>query len=304
MAATRTAAPPSTTTSESGPSGGVPGRLEVMPKARAENFTVASVLLPARQRRALLGIYGFARLVDDIGDEAAGDREAMLDWLEDDVGRMFSAEAIHPLLRRLARPVRELALPREPFLRLIAANRQDQKVARYESYDRLAAYCDLSANPVGELVLHVFGAATPGRVRRSDAVCTSLQLAEHWQDVGEDFRRGRIYLPLEDMSRFGVEERDLAASRPSEALESLLAFEVERARALLREGIELVRSLRGRARLAVAGYVGGGRAALDAIEASGYDVLVRAPKATRSARLVATARVLVCAMKADGEVAW
>jgi squalene synthase HpnC len=293
MAATRTAASSPTPTRSSGPPGGVPAQTEVMPKAAAENFTVASLLLPRAQRRALLGIYGFARLVDDIGDEAQGDRAAMLDWLERDVERMLSAEPIHPLLRRLASAARELSLPKGPFLRLIAANRQDQKVDRYETYEQLARYCDLSANPVGELVLHVFRAATPERVRRSDSVCTALQLAEHWQDVGEDFRRGRIYLPREDLDRFGVAEEDLAVAQPGEAFRSLLAFEVERARQLLGEGIELVRSLRGRAKLAVSGYVGGGRAALDAIEASGYDVLRRAPRATRSARIAATARVLM-----------
>ena len=293
MAATRTAASSTTIPSTSGPAGGVPTRAEVMPKASAENFTVASLLLPPSQRRALLGIYGFARLVDDAGDEAPGDREALLDWLEDDVNRMFSGQPIHPLLRRLAPAARELGFPKRPFLRLIEANRQDQEVTRYETYEQLTAYCDLSANPVGELVLHVFRAATPERVERSDAVCTGLQLAEHWQDVGEDFRRGRIYLPLEDMKRFGVTEDELAGTRPSEALKQLLAFEVERGRRLLDDGIELVRSLSGRARLAVAGYVGGGRAAFDAIEASGYDVLESAPKATRAARLAATAQVLL-----------
>jgi len=201
-----------------------------MPKASAENFTVASLLLPPSQRRALLGIYGFARLVDDAGDEAPGDRKALLDWIEDDVGRMFASRPIHPLLRRLAPSAREFGFPKRPFLRLIAANRQDQEISRYQTYDQLAAYCDLSANPIGELVLHVFRAATRERVHRSDAVCTGLQLAEHWQDVGEDFRRGRVYLPLEDMERFGVGDDDLAGTQPSDSLQQLLAFEVERAR--------------------------------------------------------------------------
>jgi squalene synthase HpnC len=291
MAATRIAGTTSTTTSAPPPSG-VPTRAEVMPKAQAENFTVASLLLSRRERRALLGIYGFARLVDDIGDETTGDREAMLDWLEDDVRRMFTGEPIHPLLRRLAPPARELGFPERAFLRLIAANRQDQVVFRYPTYEDLAAYCDLSANPIGELVLYVFGAATPERIRMSDSVCTGLQLAEHWQDVGEDYGRGRIYLPQEDLVRFGVQERELAAANPSERLRELLAFEVERGRRLLEPGIELVRSLSGRAKLAVAGYVGGGRAAFDAIELSGYDVLRRAPKARGTERLKATVKVL------------
>jgi squalene synthase HpnC len=175
---------------------------------------------------------------------------------------------------------------------LIAANRQDQRVARYATFDELVAYCDLSANPVGQLVLYVFRAASPERIAWSDAVCTALQLAEHWQDVGEDFRRGRVYLPLEDLERFGGGEAQLAAETPSAELKRLLAFEVGRARGLLEQGIPLVRSLTGRARLAVAGYVGGGRAALDEIEASGFDVLRRSPKAGGAARLKATASVL------------
>ena len=292
MAATRAAGTGSTTNSAPSPSG-VPSRADVMPKARAENFTVASLLLPPRQRRALLGIYGFARLVDDVGDETTGDREAMLDWLEDDVRRMFGGKPIHPLLRRLTPVARELGFPEGPFLRLIAANRQDQEMFRYATYEDLAAYCDLSANPVGELVLYTFRAATPERVAWSDSVCTGLQLAEHWQDVGEDYARGRIYLPQHDLERYEVDEDDLAAAEPSDRLKDLLAFEVERGRRLLEPGIELVRSLRGRAKLAVAGYVGGGRAAFDAIESSGYDVLTRAPKATGAARATATARVLM-----------
>jgi len=292
MAATGIAAASIDTPPARGLLGQAPTRAEVMPQATQENFTVASLLLPRRERRALLGIYGFARLVDDAGDEVRGDRTALLDWLEADVARMFSGVPIHPLLRRLARSVHEFDLPRKPFLRLISANRLDQERARYETYDELAAYCDLSANPVGELVLHVFRTATPDRVRLSDDVCTALQLAEHLQDVGEDFARGRIYLPSEDFRRFGVEEGDLRVEEPSDPLRSLLAFEVERARELLAAGVPLVASLRGRAKLAVAGYVGGGRAALDAIERSGFDVLRRAPKATTSARLAATVEVL------------
>src|SRR5215213_1682384 len=181
MAATRIAGPGSTTSSAP-LRPGVPTRAEVMPKAQGENFTVASLLLSRAQRRALLGIYGFARLVDDIGDETTGDREAMLDWLEDDVDRMFAGEPIHPLLRRLAPSARAHGFPKRAFLRLIAVNRQDQEVSRYDTYDELAEYCDLSANPVGELVLYTFGVANAERVALSDSVCTGLQLAEHWQD--------------------------------------------------------------------------------------------------------------------------
>lgn len=270
----------------------MPATAAITSKAGGENFPVASLLLPPSLRRALLGIYGYARLTDDIGDEAAGDRTALLDWLEEDVGRMYSDRPIHPLLRRLQPSVRRFDLPRDPFMRLIRANRQDQKVSRYASYGELAAYCELSANPVGELVLHVFGAATPRNIRFSDAACTGLQLAEHWQDVGEDYRRGRVYLPQEDLSAFGVDETELEAGEPSERLRRLMAFEVARARGLLDQGGTLVRELSGWAQVAVAGYVAGGKAALGAIEGSGYRVLGEPPKATKAARAAATLREL------------
>jgi squalene synthase HpnC len=166
------------------------------------------------------------------------------------------------------------------------ANRQDQVVSRYQTFDELLAYCTLSANPVGRIVLRVFGALTPAREVLSDQVCTALQLAEHWQDVAEDFRAGRIYLPGEDLARFGVTEEDLAAPQASPQLRGLMAFEVERARQLLDKGAPLVGNLRGAARVAVAGYVAGGRAALAAIAGAGYDVLRVTPKPRRG-RLVA-----------------
>jgi squalene synthase HpnC len=268
-----------------------PGAEEVLAQAAHENFPVALSLLPPTERRRLEAIYGYARLVDDAGDVYEGDRPALLDWIESDLDRAYAGRAEHPLLQRLSTVVRDLVLPREPFLRLLEANRQDQVVSRYATWDELAAYCDLSANPVGELVLHVFGAATPERVRWSDAVCTGLQLAEHWQDVGEDYGRGRIYLPQEDMEAFGVAEADLAGS-PGPGFRELMAFELTRARELLAEGLPLVASLSGRHRLAVAGYVGGGRAALDAVERSGFDVLGRSPRAAGRDRVVATMRVL------------
>jgi len=265
---------------------------EVLAQAAHENFPVALRVLPPTERRRLQAIYGYARLVDDAGDVYEGDRSALLDWIEADLDRAYTGRAEHPLLQRVSTVVRDLGLPREPFLRLLDANRQDQVVSRYATWDDLAAYCDLSANPVGELVLYIFGVATPERVRWSDAVCTGLQLAEHWQDVGEDYLRGRVYLPQEDLVRFGVAETELAPGSPSGVFQELMAFEVERARGLLSEGLLLVGSLTGLHRLAVAGYVGGGRAALDAVERSGFDVLRRSPRARGRQRMVATTQVL------------
>ncbi len=270
--------------------GQLPGEAAVLPLAAHENFPVALALVGRRTRAHLVAIYGFARLTDQVGDEAPGDRLALLDALEADLLRVFDGEPEHPLLRRLVPTVRACALPREPFLRLIEANRRDQETVAYASFDDLLGYCALSANPVGELVLQIFGAASPERIALSDRVCTALQLVEHWQDVAEDFRRGRVYLPAEDLERFGVSRADLGAGHAGGPLRELLVFEVERARGLLDAGAPLVGQLRGRARLAVAGYVGGGRANADAIIAAGYDVLPGAPRASKASRVRAILR--------------
>ena len=264
----------------------------VMGRAGGENFPVAARFLPRELRGHLLAIYGFARLVDQLGDEAPGDRAALLDELEADLDRVYAGEPRRPVLAPLVATVREFDLPREPFLALIAANRQDQVVSRYATYDELAAYCTLSADPVGRLVLGILRAASPERIALSDRICTALQLAEHWQDVAEDHARGRIYLPQEDMARFGVSEADLSGCQTPGRVRELLVFEVARARGLLDEGRPLVRTLSGWGRVAVAGYVGGGYAALDAIRRTGYDVLAGPPQASKPAMALAALREL------------
>jgi squalene synthase HpnC len=251
-------------------------------QASGENFPVALRVLPARYRRHLMALYGFARLTDDIGDEVRPDaRLRLLDELEADVRRIYDGGAEGPglaALRELAVTVSECGIPAQPLLDLIQANRQDQIVTRYDSFGDLAGYCRLSANPVGLAVLHIFGVASAERVLLSDSICTALQLVEHWQDVAEDFRNGRIYLPRDDMEQFGVTEGDLAAPVTGPRVQALIAYEAARASALLDEGAPLVGTLRGAARLAVAGYVAGGRAALSAIAASGNDVLAVTPR--------------------------
>jgi squalene synthase HpnC len=270
----------------------------VMARAAGENFPVASLLLPRRARAHLLAIYGFARLTDELGDAAPGDRLAALDELEADLDRAFEGRAEHPLLVRLARSVRECDLPRDPFARLIEANRVDQRVSRYETWEQLRAYCALSADPVGELVLGVLGAATPARIALSDSICTALQLTEHCQDVAEDHAAGRVYLPAEDLARFGATPEKLPDALAGEAaplaqLRAVLAFEVQRARGLLAAGRPLLGELHGRARIAVAAFIAGGEAALDAIERAGYDVRGGPPRATRVRRALALAQVLL-----------
>ena len=271
----------------------------VMARAGGENFPVASRLLPRRVRAHLLAIYGFARLVDELGDAAPGDRMAALDWLEAELDRAFEGSAQHPLLARLQRTLRDCALPREPFARLIEANRIDQRVGRYETWEQLRGYCALSANPVGELVLRVLGAATPERIALSDSICTALQLIEHCQDVVEDYAAGRVYIPAEDLRRFGCGPELLGGAEPGrdtplpEPLRAVLTFELARARGLLGAGQPLAGQLRGRARLAVAGFVAGGGAALEAIERAGYDVRFGPPRPGRGRRALALARVLL-----------
>ncbi|MEU1311783.1 squalene synthase HpnC [Streptomyces cinnamoneus] len=284
----------------------------VLDKAAHENFPVAPFFVPRAWRADLMAVYGYARLVDDIGDgdlapggrdaellgldrEQTDDRLAMLDAFEADLRRVFDTTGTgprHPLLLRLRPTVRRCGLTPEPFLGLIEANRQDQRVRRYGNHDELLAYCELSANPVGRLVLGITGTASPERIRRSDAVCTALQIVEHLQDVAEDLRRDRIYLPADDMARFRVTESDLAAATGSASVRALVAFEAERAGDLLNEGTPLVGSVHGRLKLLLAGFVGGGRAALRAVAAAGHDVLPGPPKPTKLSLLREVAATL------------
>ena len=297
---------------------GVPAAADALAlRATRENFPVALRFLPGRYRRHLMAVYGFARTADDIGDQApAGDRLRLLDELQADLTRLYAQradggeggagplgssgsggrggksagtvghrdQAAQPridVIRALGPAVAECGIPMQPFIDLIRANQQDQVVSEYRTFDDLLGYCRLSANPVGRIVLYVFGSYSEPRAERSDAICTALQLAEHWQDVAEDLRAGRVYLPADDMERYGCSARDLAAESAGAPVRALIAFEVARAHALLDTGAPLIGSLRGAARAAVAGYVAGGRAALAAIAAADYDVLRGAPVARR-----------------------
>jgi squalene synthase HpnC len=254
-------------------------------RAGAENFPVALRFLPRVTRQSLLAIYGFARLADDLGDEAPGDRSTLLDWLDAELDRAIGGTATDPVLVRLTPTIRDHGLTAEPFRRLIEANRRDQVTTRYERWPDLAEYCSYSADPVGRLVLDVFGVSSPERVAWSDDVCTALQLVEHLQDVGEDAGRGRCYLPIEDLERFGADPSVIHAASASTELRAVVAFECERARALLDSGLALAASLRargeGRARVAIAGFAAGGLAAIHAIERADHDVLAHRCRTTR-----------------------
>ena len=241
-----------------------------MGRAEHENFTVASAVLGRRRQMHLMAIYGFARLVDDVGDEAAGDRGALLDLIESELDAIYVGERPeHAVMSTLADTVWACGLPASPFRRLLEANRLDQLVTRYETFDQLLSYCQLSAAPVGELVLHVFDVATPERILLSDRICAGLQITEHLQDIDQDYARGRIYVPLEDLARFGATESDLPGWLETAPGHALIVFEARRAHSLLSDGAPLARTLPVRPRLAVAGFLAGGRAALETLDALG-----------------------------------
>jgi len=246
-----------------------------------ENFPVASWLVPARLRGAVVAIYRFARAADDIADEGDAPREARRAALRhfaaqlDAIGRgQTPAEQPFPAL---AEAIRRHDLPLQPFHDLLDAFTQDLDVARYPTYEQLLDYCRRSANPVGRLVLALYGADTPGNVTRSDAVCTALQLTNFWQDVAVDWRKGRMYLPQEDLARFGVDEASIGAGRTDAAWRALLAFECARTRALLMQGQPLAGALPWRLALELSAVIAGGERVLDRIDRVHGDVFRRRP---------------------------
>lgn len=273
-------------------------------RARRENFPVASRLLATTTRHDLLAVYTLARLIDDAGDEAPGNRLALLDFLDDDLRRLAGGPATPTLgpVRALLPAVRERGLPVGPFHDLVSANRMDQQVSRYADLDALRGYCRLSAEPVGRLVLAVWGLADARRTALSDDICTGLQIAEHLQDVGEDLNAGRIYLPRDAMAAHGVTEPLLAvlADSPGGApaadrarVAALLADLAGQARGLLLAGTPLVGLVPGPARVAVAGFVAGGLAALDAVLGAADTAVRTTPRPRKRRVLLHTTSILV-----------
>ncbi len=247
-----------------------------------ENFTVASWLLPRESRRDIYAVYAFCRHTDDLGDEATGDRLALLDEWEADLHRCYDSAPSHPILLALQDTVRRFRIPPEPFLKLIEANRMDQRAQGHATFEDLLLYCDHSANPVGHLFLYLFGYSDQERQRLADATCTALQLANFWQDVAIDLGKGRVYIPREDMERFGYSERELNQAMVNPSFRSLMAFEIARTRELFAEGLNLLRLVDGR-RLAIGLklFSLGGLTVLSAIERNGYDVFRRRPRVSR-----------------------
>ncbi len=246
-----------------------------------ENFPVASILMPKRLRKPVAAIYHFARAADDIADEGNLSNEERLQQLDD-----FRDELIHiaadetplmPLFQHLAVEVKAHALPLQPMHDLLDAFSQDVIKKRYANYDELLDYCRRSANPVGTLLLHLYEEATPVNIAYSDAICTSLQLINFWQDVAKDITIARIYLPQDDMARFGVTEEQIAQARCDDAWRALMKFQIERARALMLYGKPLGTILTGRIGLEMRMIIQGGLRILDKIEAADYDVFNKRP---------------------------
>ncbi|WP_050467611.1 squalene synthase HpnC [Herbaspirillum chlorophenolicum] len=247
-----------------------------------ENFPVASLLLPARLRPAVSAIYGFARSADDIADEGDTQPAQRLAALQDYEQQLdLIAQAGHceaPIFRRLQDAIRKHQLPLQPMRDLLSAFKQDVVTTRYAHYEDLLDYCRRSANPVGALMLHLYEAPTEQNLRDSDAICSALQLINFWQDVAIDWQKSRIYLPLEDLERFGVKEQDIADAQADARWQALMRFEVERARALMLSGAPLAKRLPGRIGWELRLVVQGGLHILERIERVNGDVFRHRPK--------------------------
>jgi squalene synthase HpnC len=253
--------------------------------AHYENFPVASFLLPNAMRDAVLAIYRFARAADDIADEGdatPAQRLAALDRFDHSLDAIAIGRPPPDAdFASLALAIDRHSLPIPLFRDLLSAFRQDVTTARYATCAALFDYCRRSANPIGRLLLHLHRRNSPDNVVRSDAICTALQLVNFWQDVALDCKKGRVYLPQEDLRRFAVTEAQIAEGRCDEGWRSLMAFQTARARALLESGRPLVRSLPWRFALELSGVLAGGHRILDRIEAANGDVFRHRPQLGR-----------------------
>jgi len=259
-----------------------------------ENFHVASWFLPARLRPHFHSIYAYCRIADDLGDEV-GNREqslALLDLWGRELDACYQGEARHPVFVALAETVRACDIPKQPFADLLVAFRQDQNVLRYPSMDDVLEYCRYSANPVGRLVLYACGYRTPEMFLLSDFTCTALQLANFWQDIRSDYERGRIYLPLDDMQKYGVDEATIARREPAPAFRELVRHEVDYTRQLFTNGLPLIDMVDRELALDLDLFSRGGLEILHAIERRHYDVLTLRPVISKSRKLGLLARAL------------
>jgi squalene synthase HpnC len=252
-----------------------------------ENFTVASRLLPRRLRPHVCNIYAYCRWADDLADETGDPQRslALLEWWEGLLRQCYLGEATHPVFIALSETIRDFGIPAEPFLDLLVAFRQDQRVTHYETLGELLEYCRYSANPVGRMILYLGRCHTPERARLSDSICTGLQLANFWQDVARDWDRGRVYLPQADCRQFGYDEAHFARRECNEAFRRLLIVRVEDAESRLRAGMPLAMEMPNGLRLPVALFAAGGLATLETIRRQQFDVWTHRPTVSRSEKL-------------------
>ena len=261
-------------------------------RSHYENFSVATWFLPKRLRQHFYNVYAYCRISDDLGDEV-GDPQQSLELLnqwEHELQACYAGTPRHPVFVALAQTVREFGIPQHEFSDLLIAFRQDQTITRFESFDHLLGYCKYSANPVGHLVLYLGGYNDAERQQLSDCTCTALQLANFWQDVTVDYEKGRIYLPLEDLRRFGVSPEDIARRRVTSQFLELMRFEVERAREWFARGLPLVKKVNKDLAIDLELFSRGGQEILNAIERQGFDVLRSRPAISKPRKLWLVAR--------------
>jgi squalene synthase HpnC len=265
---------------------------EKLARTHYENFSVASWFLPSRLRQHFFNVYAYCRISDDLGDEVgdAGQSLELLDQWESELNACYEGTPRHPVFVALAETVRQFNIPKHEFSDLLIAFRQDQTVTRFETFEDVLGYCRYSANPVGHLVLYLCGYSDAGRQQLSDYTCTALQLANFWQDVHVDFLKGRIYLPLEDLRRFGVTENDIAERRATPGFLDLMRFEVERARQWFERGLPLTRMVSRELAIDVELFSRGGQEILNAVERQRFDVLRKRPVISKTRKLLLVAR--------------
>jgi len=257
-----------------------------------ENFSVATWFLPQPLRQHFYNVYAYCRISDDLGDEVGDPRASLqlLDQWQTELDACYSGTPRHPVFVALAETVRKFDIPKQTFIDLLTAFRQDQSITRYPAFNDLLGYCRNSANPVGHLVLYLCGYRDPERQALSDFTCTALQLANFWQDVGVDYAKGRIYLPLEDLQRFGVSESDIPAQNNTPAFCDMMRFEVERARDWFRLGLPLAANVDRALAIDIELFTRGGQEILNAIERQDYKVLGRRPVISKSRKFALVAR--------------
>ncbi|HEY6306091.1 MAG TPA: squalene synthase HpnC [Candidatus Angelobacter sp.] len=261
-------------------------------KSHYENFSVATWFLPARLRQHFYNVYAYCRISDDLGDEVGNPQQSLelLNQWEAELNACYAGSPRHPVFVALAGTVHQFAIPRHEFSDLLIAFRQDQTVTRFETFDDVLGYCRYSANPVGHLVLYLCGYSDAERQQLSDYTCTALQLANFFQDVTVDYQKGRLYLPLEDLRRYGVTGEDIAKRRATPQFLELMKFEVQRAREWFGRGMPLVEKVNRELAVDLLLFSRGGQEILNAIERQEFDVLHRRPVISKPRKLWLVAR--------------